>query len=433
MGGAVNVLQKYFLYDQPHFCGTVYVSVYCPRYSRQKTAAICIASFFAITAPNVLKFNIFPGSRLCYFLVTVYQIAMTQFTGLFISKGRDSKALFVGLSASNYVIAGSIMAAVIHIFTGNLHLCIAGCIATHIALMFVLYVKIRDIWVHFQKAESMNSWWKLCLIPVFFYCGFSCFSFFPYTLDDHPESIPGVVMFIIAMFVSYVNVLQFVSGESQRTAIYWQNFILESYIRSLENQYYLVEQSEKNLRILRHNMRHYSGMIDSLLEQGEYDEIKKIIAHTNTVTDDNRVTRYCSNMVANTMLSCMIEKACSLSVEVQRDIVISRELPVDSYEFAMVVANLFDNAINCVKDFSERKKYIDVKIRCEKEHLLIHMKNEYEKEIVFDSETGLPKSQKGKNHGFGMQSVQAFSDKIGGNLGCYCENGLFHIMLYAKF
>ncbi len=56
-----------------------------PRYSKPKTAAICIISFFAVTIPNVLKLNIFPDSRLCYLLVTIYQIALTQLTGIFIS------------------------------------------------------------------------------------------------------------------------------------------------------------------------------------------------------------------------------------------------------------------------------------------------------------------------------------------------------------
>ena len=403
------------------------------RYSRLKTAAICIASFLAITIPNILKLNIFPDNRLCYFLVTLYQIALTQLTGLFISVKRDSKALFVGLSASNYVIAGSIMAAIVHIFTGNLILCTACCILTHIIILYILYIKIHDIWIDYQKKEMMGSWWMLCLIPVFFYCGFSSLTFFPFTIDDHPENIPGVVLFIIAMFASHVIVLRYVSSESQRTEIYWQNALYESYIKGLENQYYLVEQSEKNLRILRHDMRHYSGLIDSLLEQGEYHEIKQVTEHINKVTDENKVTRYCSNLIANTMLSSIMERASSLGIEVQRDIIISREIPVDSYEFAIVVANLLDNAIDCVKDLVEKRKILDIKIRCGQDHLLIHIKNAYENEILFDPETGLPKSQKGKNHGFGMQSIQAFSDKVGGTLGCYCENDMFHMMLFAKF
>ncbi len=403
------------------------------RYTRRKAAAICIISFFAITIPNILKLNIFPNSKLCYFLVTIYQIILTQFSGIFISKMRDSRALFVGLSASNYVIAGSIMAAVLHIYTGNLYICTAGCIITHIVILYILYIKIHDIWIGYQKKDTMNSWWKLCLIPVFFYCGFSIFAFFPYTLDEHPENIPGVAMFIIAMFMSYIIMMQYVASEARRTGLYWQNRLFESYIEGLENQYYLVGQSEKNLRILRHDIRHYSSMIDLLLEQGAYSEIKKVTAHINTVADENKVTKFCSNLVVNTMFSGVMEKAQSLDVKIQYNINVDEELPVDSYAFAMVVANLLENAIIGVKELEKQRRLVETKIRCASDYLLIDIKNEYEGEIIFDAKTGLPKSHKGKNHGLGMQSVEAFADKINGNLGCYCQDNFIHIVLFAKF
>ncbi len=402
------------------------------RYTKRKAAAICSASFLAITIPNILKLNIFPDSKLCYFLVTIYQIIMTQFTGVFISKMRDSRALFVGLSGSNYVIAGSIMAAVLHIYTGNLYICTVGCIITHIVILYILYTRIHDIWIGYQKEETMNSWWKLCLIPVFFYCGFSIFAFFPYTLDEHPENIPGVLMFIIAMFMSYVIMMQYVSGEARQISLSWQNRLFESYIEGLENQYHLVGQSEKNLRILRHDIRHYSSMIDSLLEQGAYPEIKKVTEHINSVTEENKSIRYCSNLVVNTMFSSLMEKARSLDIEMQCDISVAEEIPVDSYEFAMVVANLLENAINSVKDLGKHRRLVKAKVHCASDYLLVDIKNEYDGEIIFDAQSGLPKSRKGKNHGLGMQSVQAFSDKISGNIGCYCEGNRFHIMLFAK-
>ena len=61
------------------------------------------------------------------------------------------------------------------------------------------------------------------------------------------------------------------------------------------------------------------------------------------------------------------------------------------------------------------------------------MENDCDREIYFDSITGLPKSRRGKGHGLGMQSVQAFSDKLGGAIDCYCESNRFRIILYAKF
>lgn len=403
------------------------------RYTRRKTAVICVFSFWLLCATDCLKLNIFPGIDLCYTAVTIFQIFAVQFTGLFISKKRDSKALFVGLSASNYVIVGSVAASVFHIWTGNILASLVGSTAVHAGILFILYIKTRNVWLKFQYKESSKSWWELCLIPVLFYCSFSYFAFFPNTLYDNPQNIIGVLVFIVTMLVSYVVAFRYVESESDRADTYWKNVMFESYIKGLENQYYLVEQSEKNLQILRHDMRHYSNMIDSLLAQQEYDEIKKVTAHINTVADENKMKHYCSNLIANTIIARMMEKAHSLSIEVHQDIVIKKEIPVNGYEFALVLANLFENAIDCVKDFEKNRKFIDVKIRCEEEYLLIHMKNEYEKEILFDSYTGLPKSRKGGSHGWGMQSIQAFSDKIDGSIGCYCEDGMFHIMLFAKF
>ena len=112
---------------------------------------------------------------------------------------------------------------------------------------------------------------------------------------------------------------------------------------------------------------------------------------------------------------------------------IPKQIPVNEYEFAMVLANLLENAIFGVKDLKPAEKYINAKIHCTAEHLLIDMGNKYSGKIHFDSMTGLPKSIRGEGHGLGMQSVQAFSDKLGGNIDCYCENDRFRIILFAKF
>ena len=151
------------------------------------------------------------------------------------------------------------------------------------------------------------------------------------------------------------------------------------------------------------------------------------------MVDENKIMRYCNNLVMNTVLSNVMEKAFSLGIRINLDAEIMDNKEVDNYEFAAVTANLFENAIICVQDLEEEKKYVDVKIQCEEDHLLFDIKNPYEKEIILDSLTGLPKSRRGENHGFGMQSISAFAENLGGNIGCYCEGGLFRIILFAKF
>ena len=402
------------------------------RYSKAATKWICFLSFVLLTVTDIIKLNLYPESDACYFFVTIFQILLTQFTGIFISKKRNTKVLFMGLSASNYVIIGSVFAAILHIYTGQGIPALIGSFLIHTALLYILYANLREIWLRQYEKEYTKGWWKLCLIPVFFYCSFSFIAFFPRTLYEDPENIPGIVFFIVTMFVSYIVVLQYVHTEADQKNIYLKNVLFESYIKGLENQFYLVEQSEQNLKILRHDMRHFSGMISHLLDQKEYEEIRNIVTYINDVTDENKIEKYCSNLMVNTIISKMMKRASSFGIHVCLDLAVPKELPVNEYEFSAVVANLFENALICVKDFAPEKRTVDIKVHCMDGQLFIQTKNAYAEEIDFDSRTGLPKSKKGENHGLGMQSAEAFSDKIGGSIDCFCENGCFYMILFAK-
>lgn len=402
------------------------------RYSQKKTTAICFISCTIMNLLDILKLNLVPDSNLVYFFTTILQIAIAQSTGLLIAKKRDSRVLFISLSASNYVIVGSITASILYILTGSISLALTGNLLMHLTILMILFYKIGGIFHTFCERDLGKSWWELCLIPVFFFCSFSCLAFFPHTLYEYPQNIPVSIFLMITMLVSYVVVLRYLDSANKQVDEYWKNVMFGSYIKGLESQNYLVEQSEQNLKILRHDMKHYSMMIDSLMNQGEYDEIRHITGHINEVVNENKIDRYCENLIINTLLTQMVGQAKSFHIALHLDVMIPREIPVNEYAFAMVLANLLENAVHGVKNTEPSKRYINGKIHCTAEYLLIDMENECANELLFDSLTGLPKSQKGKGHGLGMKSVQAFCDKLGGNIDCYCENHKFRIIMFVK-
>lgn len=403
------------------------------RYAKKKTIFICTISCLIMPPFDILKLNIFPGNDWVYFIITIVQISIAQLTGLLISKGRNSIKLFIGLSASNYVLIGSIVGSILYVYTNHLVLSLIGNLVVHIAVLLVLYDKIVIIFRKFCEQDLGNSWWELCLIPVFFYCCFSFLAFFPNTLYEHPDNILVAVFLMITMFVSYMIVLHYIESMMKQIEGYWKNVMFESYIKGLESQNYMVRQTEQNLRMLRHDMRHYLVMINSLLDQGKYEEIRNVTDHINEVVEENKVKRYCENLVINTILSKMVELAESFEITFNMDLRIPKQLPVNEYEFAMVLANLLENAVFSVKELCSEQKYINAKIHCSKDHLLIDMSNACEEALEFDSLTGLPKSRKGKNHGLGMQSVLTFSEKLGGNIECFCEDNKFRIILFVDF
>lgn len=138
------------------------------RYSKAVTRLICVSSFLSLCITDILKLNIFPDNDLCYFFVTIFQILVTQCTGILISSKRNSKVLFIGLSASNYTIFGSVTATILYIYGKNQALALFGNFMIHSVLLFSLYKSFRRIWLQQYEKEYTTGWWELCLIPSFF-------------------------------------------------------------------------------------------------------------------------------------------------------------------------------------------------------------------------------------------------------------------------
>ena len=126
---------------------------------------------------------------------------------------------------------GSLAATILYYYTKNAFLSLTGSFLIHFAILIVLYKKIRQIWL--KQVENISSyaiekktetyltqtWWELCLIPVFFYCTFTFIAYFPYTLDQNPRNIPGALFSIITMFVSYVVVIHYITKKED---VRWQ-------------------------------------------------------------------------------------------------------------------------------------------------------------------------------------------------------------------
>lgn len=403
------------------------------KYTKKKTLTICAVSIALTEILEVIVLFIFPGNSVVYIAACSMQIIITQATALYISKTRDSKAVFTGLSGSNYIMAGGIIGGIVLGYTGNMVLSIVVGLMTHALLLLILISKIRKIYLSFFEKINMKNWWGLCLIPALFYCCFVFLAIFPNSLYNNKENILGVIMLLLTMFTSYVLIFRYVENETDRSEIYWENKLFESYIHGLESQYEAVEASEYNLRILRHDMRHYLAMINSLLEQREYQEIQEIIKHVEDVVDDTKIQKYCENIKLNSIISNLIERAKFLDVEIEHSISLPEELPVNDLELASVIANILENSMFSVKELEKSERNVHLLVRYVEKRLIIEAVNKCQKDVYFNPFTKLPVSTRGEGHGIGLQSVSAFANKIGGNFDCYCEGERFTVRLLADF
>ena len=149
---------KNISYIMSHIFFLVFVYLFMVhRYSRKKTLSICFLAFLFTTVMGQLKLNLFSDSALFYFFTTIAQIIVVQLAGLLISEKRDSRTLFIGLSASNYAIIGSIIAPILYISTDSVLLALAGNLLANIILLLVLYFNIRNTGTKFCERDLEKS------------------------------------------------------------------------------------------------------------------------------------------------------------------------------------------------------------------------------------------------------------------------------------
>ena len=96
-------------YTISHIFLTLFIYLFiAPRWSKIIRILTGFSLFLSLHILDAFKFIFFPDSSLCYVVVTILQIIATQSTAFFTARKQNCQALFVGLSASSYVIAGAV-------------------------------------------------------------------------------------------------------------------------------------------------------------------------------------------------------------------------------------------------------------------------------------------------------------------------------------
>ena len=136
--------------------------------------------------------------------------------------------------------------------------------------------------------------------------------------------------------------------------------------------------------------------------------------------------RWCPPPVLDAVFSSYFDQAERCGIEVKAGIALNSELPVDEAEFAIVMANVLDNAIQACMQLPEPEREISCKVIAHPS-LMVEVRNPVKEPVSFDSE-GRPVSER-EGHGVGTQSVAAFCKRYGAICRYECTQGRFTFRL----
>lgn len=175
------------------------------------------------------------------------------------------------------------------------------------------------------------------------------------------------------------------------------------------NQFKIRDEKDKQLRILRHDMKHILVIASTLIKDKKYDDAVGFINQQIQTIDSTKVIQYCKDTIINAVI-CYYREVCEqnkikLIIKINN---VEDVLKIKTSEVGVLLSNCFENAINASKKLSSNRVII-FKFINKKGHLAMQMKNYHNGDIQYDSKNR-PTNPK-ENHGVGTKSIRSFVEK----------------------
>ena len=330
------------------------------------------------------------------------------------TKGRLAQRIFTMLTYSIFFCIAMSLFTMIRGTFSELHWALTALIQVVLLLAIVTYF-LRYVCT-LCRAASKNikaGWAPLIFVNVVFIITIILSSVFPIRLTSFRD--PSFITFvflsisIMAVYPVIFSSINNMSEAAEKREVETQNKLLVAQIEAESAQ--LAADSKS-----RHDRRHHNLVMLGLAKSGDFETLTKHL--TNLVDDDNKVwgeTRYCENNTVNMILTMYKRRASQNGISVKISAKASGSLAVPPQDLVVVIANLFENAINEVANLKSKEGYIDIQIKDSPERLLIKIDNPCRANLTFDENL----------YGIGIRSVISTTSKYEGMYDFTAEDGVF--------
>ena len=330
------------------------------------------------------------------------------------TKGKLAQRIFTMLTYSIFFCIAMSLFTMFNGTFGELHPILTARIQSALLFAIVFYFLRYVCPLCRTAARNITTGWApLIFVNIVFLITVILSSVFPVRLTTFND--PAVITFIflsvsiMAVYPVIFSNINSLSEAAMKRAVETQNELLLAQIEAETAQ--LAADSHE-----RHDRRHHYLIMLEYANNGDLESVKEYLS--NLVESDNEVwgeVRYCENMTMNTVLAVYERRAKENGIAVKISAEGSRDLNVLPQDLVIVIANLFENAINATAKLKKNDKRIDILIKESSQRLVIKVENPCKANLSFD-ESG---------YGVGIRSVIATTSKYEGMYDFTVEDGIF--------
>jgi len=281
-----------------------------------------------------------------------------------------------------------------------------------IVLFLVAYAAVR-FFAHYISeiySKETKSVMIFSSVPIVYYIFDYSMGVYTQLIPVHNQVATEFMPFFLCIIFFLFCTIYYKEVEQKAMAVQKEN-IIRLALEQQKKQVEAFKHSEQEVRILRHDLRHFLDIIALSLNENDVEGSKKIIETLRSNVEATVLQHYCDNDMVNYIISSYAARCEEYDIEL--DAVIELDtVSTDEILFSSILSNALDNALNAVRDLSEEKRFIRLMLKKSGGKLLLSVKNPFsQKPVIVD---GIPVSNK-SGHGYGTQSIRFLTEKAGGN------------------
>ena len=207
------------------------------------------------------------------------------------------------------------------------------------------------------------------------------------------------------------------SKKSRRQVAAYQNELIETHFREVENMY-------RQMRGWRHDYRNHIQTMKAYAACGNLDAISAYLDQLDTDLSQVDTIIKTGNPMTDAILNSKISLARSRHITVEAEANIPFSLNIPELALCTIIGNLFDNAIEASMALPEEERLIRVYMEMKNTQLYLSFTNLTAGKKL-KKYGGRFLTSKGEGHGLGLMRIDNIVEQLNGYLSRNSEDGAF--------
>jgi uncharacterized membrane protein len=245
---------------------------------------------------------------------------------------------------------------------------------------------------------------------------------------------PNLSLSLLLLFSGYLMILSLVF--SVQAADVYRDFAVSSARLAqaraqiaMQTEYYDVLSAQMNeVRSVRHDVRHFIGVLKRLSDEGKYEELNRFLNEYAEKAVPSPLPVFCENVVANSILGYYFLRLKQCGIPFHCACHIPKQLSVSDSDLCIVLGNALENAMEaCGKLENPEARFVSAEARNVNGQLLIKVANAYNG-LLNQRDDHYISTKNGGLHGIGLQSIKKVVDAYKGFIKMEHSQTVFTLM-----